>query len=191
MKIEKISDIPGWFDFHDVYQNAVARFPSGTFVELGSYYGQSTAYLAEQIRISMNKVRRSNIVFYAVDLWKKDPRNDHNSHLLSEDIFPDFVSHLQQLHLEHLVIPVQQSTTEAARIFREKKITFDFIFIDANHTFEAVRDDINNYLPLLNDGGIIAGHDIYMSGVRKAVDLAFGNRWTFNNSGSSWIHHKK
>lgn len=38
--------------------------------------------------------------------------------------------------------------------------TFDVIFIDANHSYEYVKEDFHNYLPLLNEDGIIGFHDI-------------------------------
>lgn len=37
---------------------------------------------------------------------------------------------------------------------------YDFIFIDADHTYDAVRADFKNYAPMLAEGGVIALHDI-------------------------------
>jgi predicted O-methyltransferase YrrM len=37
---------------------------------------------------------------------------------------------------------------------------YDFVFIDANHSYEAVRADVDNYGGMLADGGAIALHDI-------------------------------
>jgi predicted O-methyltransferase YrrM len=36
----------------------------------------------------------------------------------------------------------------------------DFLFIDGDHTYEGVKTDFSNYLPLVRRGGIIAFHDI-------------------------------
>jgi hypothetical protein len=36
---------------------------------------------------------------------------------------------------------------------------FDFIFIDGDHTYEAVRQDFEQWLPLLQTGGFMAFHD--------------------------------
>jgi hypothetical protein len=35
----------------------------------------------------------------------------------------------------------------------------DFVYIDGDHTLEAIREDLNNYYPKLISGGILAGHD--------------------------------
>lgn len=57
---------------------------------------------------------------------------------------------------------------------------FDFIYIDGNHSYEAVLDDLNKWYPKLKVGGLIAGDDYtikpeelsfnYMFGVKRAVD---------------------
>ena len=36
----------------------------------------------------------------------------------------------------------------------------DFVYIDANHNYEFVKKDIENYYPLIKEGGVLAGHDI-------------------------------
>jgi predicted O-methyltransferase YrrM len=37
---------------------------------------------------------------------------------------------------------------------------YDFIFIDADHTYDAVKDDWAHFAPLVAPGGVIAFHDI-------------------------------
>jgi predicted O-methyltransferase YrrM len=51
----------------------------------------------------------------------------------------------------------------------------DFVYIDGNHSYDYVRRDIDNYLPLVRPGGFIGGHDYMMRGtpeisVKAAVD---------------------
>jgi predicted O-methyltransferase YrrM len=51
--------------------------------------------------------------------------------------------------------------------------SFDFIYIDADHGYPAVTDDIKNYLPKLKPGGWMLAHDYKPCyGVKKAVDEA-------------------
>jgi len=67
----------------------------------------------------------------------------------------------------------------------------DFIYIDGQHTYEAVANDIWNSICLVKSGGIIAGHDYYPAGhylnakfgVGKAVRDCFGtkHRWELND----------
>ena len=50
---------------------------------------------------------------------------------------------------------------------------FDFIYIDANHSYDAVKKDLENWFPKLRSGGVFAGHDYCEKtgfGVIQAVD---------------------
>ena len=56
---------------------------------------------------------------------------------------------------------------------------FDYVFIDAEHTYEGVSFDIDLWLPKVRAGGWIGGHDYgnlpRFPGVKLAVDEAFGD----------------
>lgn len=56
----------------------------------------------------------------------------------------------------------QLPSAAAARMFRVEKRQFDFIYIDANHSYESVSQDLKNWWPRLNSGGLIGGHDYLM-----------------------------
>jgi hypothetical protein len=50
---------------------------------------------------------------------------------------------------------------------------FDFVYIDSCHLYNAVKSDLNTFLPKLKKGGIMAGHDYFdydNFGVIQAVD---------------------
>lgn len=60
---------------------------------------------------------------------------------------------------------------------------FDMIFLDAMHTYEDVKADINRWWPRVNPGGVLAFHDYahdHFPGVKQAVDEVFGvaEEWT-------------
>ena len=66
----------------------------------------------------------------------------------------------------------------------------DFVFIDAEHTYEGVRDDIIAWSPKVRPGGIIAGHDYTperFPGVVAAVDEAFPNAITATSDLVWWV----
>ncbi len=69
-------------------------------------------------------------------------------------------------------------SVEAAKQINDGSM--DFVFLDADHSYEGVRADIAAWLPKVRKGGWIGGHDIDnpeppfdFTGVRKAVDEAF------------------
>jgi len=46
---------------------------------------------------------------------------------------------------------------------------FDMVYIDANHKYKYVFEDISTWLPKVKKGGILGGHDFDTKSVREAV----------------------
>jgi predicted O-methyltransferase YrrM len=57
---------------------------------------------------------------------------------------------------------------------------FDAVFIDGNHSYEYVKKDLENYLPKVREGGIIALHDVNFEGDR------YGSPRVLRESGFKW-----
>lgn len=76
--------------------------------------------------------------------------------------------------------------------------SFDFIYHDANHTYEFVKQQLEAWFPKLKEGGVMAGHDYFdgdlpmgLFGVKKAVDeFCYENKiilhTTQEKEGKSW-----
>ena len=65
-------------------------------------------------------------------------------------------------------------STVAANIFKPE--TFDFVFIDGNHAYPSVGEDILAWGPLVKRDGWLCGHDygrVGCEGVKMAVDEIF------------------
>ena len=67
------------------------------------------------------------------------------------------------------------SSLDAAKILPN---SLDLVYIDADHGYQAVKDDIDAWLPKIRKGGILCGHDYIKeynphSEVRFAVDSKF------------------
>jgi len=58
---------------------------------------------------------------------------------------------------------------------KEIKRKVDFVYIDGNHKYKYVKDDLENYWKLIKNGGIMSGHDIQCLDVSKAV-IEFCNK---------------
>lgn len=76
------------------------------------------------------------------------------------------------------VVIIRELSVEAAKIFADG--FFDWIFLDANHSYDAVKEDLVAWHPKIKKGGIFSGHDYLDSpkaenghtdfGVKQAVD---------------------
>jgi len=64
------------------------------------------------------------------------------------------------------------TTSEAAKKVKDESL--DFVFIDADHTYQSVLGDIQNWAPKVKPSGYICGHDINMNDVERAVSETLG-----------------
>jgi len=76
---------------------------------------------------------------------------------------------------------------DSTLVHSDIKDEFDAVFIDGNHSYEYVKKDLENYLPKVKDGGIIALHDVNFEGDR------YGSPRVLRESGYNWnfISHSK
>lgn len=66
---------------------------------------------------------------------------------------------------------IRASGGEAAEIYaREDGRPVEFLFIDGDHTYEALRSDWNGWSPLVEQGGIVCLHDSRSSATRNIED---------------------
>lgn len=122
-------------------------------VEIGSYLGASTCFLATGARLRDAKV-------YPVDTWTNIGMSEG-----SRDTYEEFLSNIAPL--KNWILPLRGSSTELARQF-DKGI--DLLFVDGDHSYDGARADLEAWLPKVKDGGIVAFHDYsWAVGVRRAV----------------------
>jgi len=185
-KINSWKDIIGWFDFSEIYDLAVDKVSdSAVFVEVGSWFGRSTAYMGTQI-----KKNSKNIKFYVVDTWEGAEESETQKKIISSyggNIFPAFWQNMVNSKLEDVILPLQITSEKASLLFDDE--TLDFVFIDASHVYDEVTKDINCWYPKIKKGGIIAGHDFTPRfDVPDAVQDFFGTN--FYLKGNSWLSEK-
>ena len=75
-----------------------------------------------------------------------------------------------------------RKSVDASRMFKDKSL--DFVYIDAAHQYSNVLEDIRVWSKKVVDGGIVAGHDIALDDVSRAVSeyreyIVSGEDWYF------------
>lgn len=169
--------IPGWFSCDVLYTEVVRKAEDGFhFVEVGSYEGQSAAYMAVEI-INSGK----NIKFDCIDTWAHH-NNVHNS----DEAYNMFLNNMKPVKGHYT--PIKMDSIEASKLYSDNSI--DFVYIDADHSYESVKNDIIAWLPKVKQGGILAGHDYPMLSVRNAVHEILGEENISVNM-CSWRFAKK
>ena len=65
------------------------------------------------------------------------------------------------------LIPIEATSEVAAD--QIDNASLDLVFIDANHSYEYIKNDIIKYTPKVKSTGLLTGHDIDYPGVNRAV----------------------
>lgn len=105
---------------------------------------------------------------YLVDPWMK---LDNYDDIRNEEYDPKDMEYVvEQTQKFGDRTELIQSTSYEASFFLPSNL--DFVYIDANHSYEHTIQDLNLWWNKLNKGGLLAGHDIFNEahpGVHKAV----------------------
>jgi hypothetical protein len=180
--------IPGWFDYQGLYADMVQRADDGaTFVEIGAYLGRSTWFLADAIKRSGKEIR-----LFVVDLWDGWFYDDYNQQTPMReggDVFWHFMNNMRKGGVDDALCPLRMPSAKAAGLFDDGSL--DFVFIDGDHGYMAVRHDLECWFPKVKRNGILAGHDYTnpdFPGVRRGVDEFFAEqRLPLRISGTSFV----
>ena len=159
-----LNSVKGFLD-HDegicLYNHALSSSKKGPILEIGSYCGKSTIYLA-------TAAKEYNCSVYSVDHHTGSEENQvgweyHDIELFDEETgkinsFPEFMRNLRKANLLDTVIPI---VSDSSLVSRDWKIPLSMIFIDGGHTMEAAFNDFNNWKDKIIKGGILAIHDVF------------------------------
>lgn len=146
---------------------------------------------------------------YLVDSWEENAHDKNGDETYGKDLnflptsyssYQDYLSlknkYSQQIEKNEINI-IRNYSYDAVSLFQDSY--FDFIYIDACHLYECVKEDLSNYLPKLKQGGIMCGHDYFKLdnfGVIEAVDeFCEKNNYEMvilnNSEGCDWALIKK
>ncbi len=147
-----VASMDGWFTDAEgeyLYRHALKAPSTGVFVEVGSWKGKSTIWLAHASRA------RAGVKVYAVDPHTGSP--EHHEKFGEVYTFDIFKENIKSAGVEDMVVPLKKTSEEAAREWDGTPIAF--LWIDGDHSYEMVKKDFEVWSPYLVEGGIVAFHD--------------------------------
>lgn len=136
-------------------------------IEIGTWLGESTSIFA------MSGIFES---IDTIDPWD-----------IPDVEFLDFVETEYSINTRHwnYINHHREYSEKCSHLFQDK--SYDLVYIDGDHSKEAIERDIENYLPKIKKGGWIAGHDYGTFGtVTKTVNKKFGRPHRMFRD-SSWV----
>jgi hypothetical protein len=157
--------IQGWFIYQEIYDIAVQSANDGAhFVEVGSWRGRSTSYMAVNIVNSGKKIR-----FDTVDTWRgslDETVHQTDPAVINDTLYDEFLQNIEPV--KHIVNPVRMTSMEAVKTYADDSL--DFVLIDGGHSYEDASADITAWLAKLKPGALLAGDDYEWPGVKQAVN---------------------
>jgi len=136
-----------------------------SLLELGSWAGGSAITWAEAIKRDCPK--RGRVI--CIDPWIDylDPFSDQEwVHTIArkavkcDNIYKLFLHNIITSKNSDIISILRGSADEIRPLLKDE--TFDIIFIDANHAYDFIFNDIKNFTPLLKNGGILCGDDLQL-----------------------------
>ncbi len=126
-------------------------------VELGSWQGKSSVMIAGGL------ARRPGARLYCVDPFGLD-ENPEYQRLYYTPLLAKMGRTLEQAFSDHIRQSGLSSIVEAVcgysfEVVQTWTTPIDLLFIDANHEYEAVQRDFEQWEPFVRIGGIVALHD--------------------------------
>ena len=146
--------------------NTVKVLGQGNYADLGVMFGGSTAIIGHALSLA-----RHPGTIYAVDLFGQIVKDKViGSSTASEKLITYFKK------FPMLTLQTCKGTTDE---WADKlDIPFNFIFIDADHSYEAVKKDFEKWSPKVKIGGCIGFHDTDLKSVSTAIEQVKLNNWS-------------
>ena len=154
-------------------------------VEVGSWVGNGST------RVIVEGLRDIEAAFYCVDTWAGSDNVPHHLEFRRRhnDLFPVFAENVKKYGGLTRIKPLRMRSIDASKLFANDSI--DLVFIDGNHAYSQIKQDVYSWLPKVKAGGILCGHDCDASypdlpaKLKSAIKRSYEEDY-FKNEGPSW-----
>ncbi|MCO6400921.1 MAG: class I SAM-dependent methyltransferase [Verrucomicrobia bacterium] len=153
--------IDGWLAHGEaitLYETACSLpGPAPIAAEIGSWMGKSSIVIAKGLQ------DRGGGTLYCIDPFNADGEDasikDYadRSARVGGALLDQFKNNVARAGVASFVHPLPGYSHDVIQQFREP---LDFLFIDGNHAYDAVCQDIRQWTPLLKPGGYLLFHDV-------------------------------
>src|SRR6266536_1415978 len=162
---------------------------AGAIVEVGIWEGDFSQRLLDSLRPR---------TLHLVDPWQFVPEQKSawcgGARAKSQDdmdrIYEGVIARFAPEIADGQVVVCREPSVSAAERMASRK--FDAVYIDGDHTYDAVRADLRAWAPLVAEDGVLTGDDYgdygwWAGGVKRAVNEFASQGWTLSLIGSQFL----
>ena len=153
---------------YEILLDLITKNDYRSYVEIGLGHGITLKHL-------LSNIEDKYFVFYGIDPFERYEGLHRKGLKHSESSFENNKIETLEASSDDRFVFYNEYSHDAVGRFELGSV--DLVFIDGNHTFKYVKQDIEDWYPIVSKGGILAGHDYYPSGrthhyrqVGKAVE---------------------
>lgn len=150
-------------------------------VEIGSYCGSGSIIISDFFPDSK---------LYCVDPWTKYHEEGSNYDIDKQEIELQEAERIFDSVIADKLNITKKKMYSSDYVKKVDDETIDFVYIDGNHGYSFVKEDITNWFPKLKNGGILGGHDYGWSSVRRAIKDVIGEDPYMTFIDGSWFFIK-
>lgn len=155
--VEMSNQISGPMTQHEIFWLADRISPSMRILELGCLHGKVTklfANAAPEVHVDV------------VDSFVGEPHAEPMPSYHRQQFLSNLMSEIE----DDRVALHETTTMDYNYRTRDKKEIYDLIWIDADHSYGAVRQDLEMSMRLAKPEALICGHDLHWYEVRQALE---------------------
>ena len=143
-------NLPNWFTGQQYnFENHLTHFkgkPNLRFLQIGVYSGDASVWLLDNILTDPSSILTD------IDTWEGSDEQEHR--LISFSDVKDYYTERTKKY--NNLLPICSKSENTLPYLME---TYDFIYIDGDHTAKAVEDDAESSWKILKPNGILAFDD--------------------------------
>lgn len=134
------------------------------FVEMGYKVGAEIGVDKGEFS---EKIARSGLKLYSIDPWFSYEDYEHTRGQKKLDSLYERTKHVLAPYPNCSI--VRETSMDAAKDFEDRSL--DFVYIDGNHQFKYVAEDICEWSKKVKVGGVICGHDYIYTNPRTQAGI--------------------